>query len=347
MLQGLLIRNYRIFESLKIDQLRRLNLIAGSNNSGKTSLLEGIFLLAGGRAELALNGHIARVDLNSEVRQVGDNFWMPFFNNLDMTKAIRIEGYSESLGTLALEITSDRNRTSEILVDSTDGISATNRPNKHKLVFSYEHASREPIKSHIQEAGTRITGEQPDLDIPYKAAIVLSRIPNGQEDAIRLANLRKQKRDHLLLEALRVIEPRLQSVEDNSASGTPLIWGDIGLPELVPLAVMGEGMSRLARLVLSISAVANGLVMIDEIENGIHHTLLPNLWRAVDSAAEQFNTQVFATTHSIECVWAAHEALDDEDFRLHRLEEIDNSVRCITYDPVAIEAALQHDLEVR
>ena len=43
MLEKLEIRNYRIFRELKIDQLRRINLIAGSNNSGKTSLLEAIF----------------------------------------------------------------------------------------------------------------------------------------------------------------------------------------------------------------------------------------------------------------------------------------------------------------
>ena len=53
---------------------------------------------------------------------------------------------------------------------------------------------------------------------------------------MRLARLRRQKRDHLLLEALRVVEPRLQSIEENSASGSPMIWGDIGLQELVPLA---------------------------------------------------------------------------------------------------------------
>ena len=53
MLEELSIRNYRIFRELKIDQLRRINLIAGSNNSGKTSLLEAIFLLASGRAEMA------------------------------------------------------------------------------------------------------------------------------------------------------------------------------------------------------------------------------------------------------------------------------------------------------
>ena len=347
MLKKLHIRNYRIFEELKIDQLRRINLIAGSNNSGKTSFLESIFLLVGGRAEMALNGHVARFDLEPGVRSVGDNFWKPFFTNLDMSRSIKIEGLDTIHGSLALEITAGRPSTSEILVESADGMSATDRPDEHTLNFSLTPPSGEPVKSHIQAIGTTIRGEQPDLDIPFKAAIVLSRIPNGQEDAIRLANLRKQKREHLLLEALRVIEPKLQSVEENSASGTPLIWGDIGMKELVPLAIMGEGMSRIARLVLSISAVADGIVMVDEVENGIHHSVLPDVWAAIETAAKQFNTQVFATTHSLECVRAAHKALAEDDFRLHRLEFYEDGNRCVTYDPETIGAALDFNLEVR
>ena len=347
MLEQLHIRNYRIFKDLKIDQLRRINLIAGSNNSGKTSLMEAIFLLAGGRAEMALNGHIARVDLEPGFRRVGDNFWKPFFADLDMNRAIEMEGLHDVHGRLALKITSGRQQVSKILVDATDGYAATNLPNEHTLFFEYSSPSGDTITSYIQEIGTKIKGEQPDIDVPFKTAIVLSRLPDSKEDARLLANLRRQKRERLLLEALRVIEPKLQSVEESSASGTPMIWGDIGLSELVPLAVMGEGMSRIARLVLAISAVEDGVVLVDEIENGIHHSVLLKVWRAIDSVAKQFNTQIFATTHSFECVSAAHESLCEDDFRLHRLEANADGNRCVTYDPETIGAALDFNLEVR
>ena len=144
---------------------------------------------------------------------------------------------------------------------------------------------------------------------------------------MRLAKLRQQKRDHVLLEALKVIEPRLKSVEENSSSGAPMIWGDISLSELVPLSVMGEGMTRLARLVLGITAAPNGVFLIDEVENGIHHTAMPKVWRVIDSAAKQLNTQVFATTHSHECIRAAQETLGEDDFRLHRLEASDTGIK--------------------
>ena len=126
-----------------------------------------------------------------------------------------------------------------------------------------------------------------------------------------------------------------------------MIWGDIGLSELVPIAIMGEGMNRLARLVLGISSAPKGVVLIDEIENGFHHSVLPDVWRAIDTASKQSNTQIIATTHSFECVSAAHKVLDPDDFRLHRLEANDDGNRCVTYDPETIAAALDFNLEVR
>ena len=149
------------------------------------------------------------------------------------------------------------------------------------------------------------------------------------------------------MEALQVIEPRLQSIEDNSSSGAPMIWGDIGLPELIPLSAMGEGMTRIARLVLAISATPDGVILVDEIENGLHHSVLPKVWKVVDTAAKQFNTQVFATTHSFECIEAAHEALGADGFLLHRLEASGTENRCVTYEPEAISAAMRHYMEVR
>ena len=93
------------------------------------------------------------------------------------------------------------------------------------------------------------------------------------------------------MNALRIIEPKLQSIEDNSAGGFPMIWGDIGLPELVPLAMMGEGMTRLARLVLAIASAPGGLVLVDEIETGLHHTVLPDVWRAVGRRRRSSSTR--------------------------------------------------------
>ena len=151
----------------------------------------------------------------------------------------------------------------------------------------------------------------------------------------------------MLLKALQVVEPRLQSIEDNSSSGIPLIWGDIGLSELVPLSVMGEGMTQIARIILAIATAPDGVVLVDEVENGIHHSVLPDVWRVIDEAAKQSRTQIFATTHSFECIEAAHQALGSNGFLLHRLEVSDVESSCVTFKPNGISAAIRHGLEVR
>ena len=347
MLKRLQIRNFRGFNALKIDQLSGINLIAGKNNSGKTSLLEAMFLLSGsGNAQLAVNPNVIRgIEPGAPLQ---DPFWKQLFYNLDMGRHIEIKGYYKPRGELALKITAERQPTTELPLERTDGTSATNLFDERSLIFQYDDARNKKIKSHIRIKGQELEVSQPDdIRVLLPAAILLSRTRLPHEDAVRLGQLRRQKQGNLLLKALQVIEPKLQSIEDNSSSGTSMIWGDIGLSELVPLSAMGEGMTQIARIVLAIAFIPNGVILVDEVENGIHHSVLPDVWRAIDEAAKQFHTQIFATTHSFECIEAAHQALGPDGFLLHRLEVSDEGNRCVTYEPNAIDAALRHNLEVR
>ena len=346
MFEELHIRNYRIFRDLKVSQLGSINLFAGRNNSGKTSLLEAVFLLSGaGNARMLVNSNIVRVDPGTTV--IGDTFWKPFFSDLDKNRPIEISGCYAPIGQLSLEITWGGQQTRETQTDYISAQNVTNLSDELSLVVRYSGPKGKQVESNIFSEDKELKVEQPDIDVPFRVASLHPSIVSNRDDAIRLATLRKQKSDHLLLEALQVVEPRLQSIEDNSASGTPLIWGDIGLPELIPLAVMGDAMNRIARIVLAITGAPKGVVLVDEVENGIHHSVLPEVWRVIHKVSMQLNTQVIATTHSLECVRAAHETLSEEDFRLHRLEAGDDGNRCVTYDSESISAALDFNLEVR
>lgn len=359
MLKRLEIRNFRTFKALKIDRLSRLNLIAGSNNAGKTSLLEAIFLLSGaGNAQMAINAHVIRglapgirgASVAGETpwqQPVDEPSWKQLFSGLDMSKPIEIEGCHTSHGRLALEIASKRSHIADLPLDRTGGLSMTNLLDERSLTFRYRGPKDEKIKNHIRVKERGFEIEQATTHVPFPATILLSRVRNIQEDAMRLGMLRKQKRGDMVLKALQVVEPKLQSIEDNSASGVPMIWGDIGLSELVPLPVMGEGMTQMARLILAISSVPDGVVLVDEIENGLHHSALSDVWRVIDEATGQFRTQVFATTHSFECIEAAHHALGPAGFRLHRLEVSDSENRCVTYSPESMDATIRHGFEVR
>ena len=117
------------------------------------------------------------------------------------------------------------------------------------LAFLQGGAPSPSWRGGFDYAGQTVQVDQPNIPVPFDAVILPTQVVNHPDNAERLSRLRKRKQDAPILDALRIIEPNLQSIEVNSASGLPMIWGDIGLPELVPLAMMGEGMTRIARLV--------------------------------------------------------------------------------------------------
>ncbi len=91
-------------------------------------------------------------------------------------------------------------------------------------------------------------------------------------------------------------------------------------------------------------------MLIDEIENGVYYDELPAMWRVIDQAAREADCQVFATTHSRECVVAAHDAFSermDYGLSVHRLEPEGGQVRVITYGQEALAASIEANFEVR
>ena len=365
MLERMAIKNFRVFRELNVEKLGSINLFTGRNNTGKTTLLEAMFLLSGaGNPEMAINANVLRGSVNGNGVPAAAPLWKELFANLDVSKAITLAATHRSLGELLLKVEPGplQEVTSITPTNGNEGppSATTNLPDERSLSFSFSRQGEQVTQGSIRLSGSGLEVSRPMVDVLFPATILVSRSGSAQEDARHLGRLRRKKRGDLLLEALRIVERNLQSIEDNSASGTPMIWGDVGLPELVPLPVMGEGMTRIARIVLAISSTPNGLVLVDEIENGLHHSVLKEFWRVVEAAARQFDVQVFATTHSFECVQAAHQALVDPEgatgasegvrndaFCLHRLELLDDEVRCITYSADAIAGAIEHSLEVR
>ena len=370
MLESVRIRNFRNLVDLQIEGLDRVNLFTGQNNSGKTTLLEALFLLVGaGNPETALRISALRgiesvgglsafgrevLNVLGEIDPVGGSsavvreiLWKPMFSSLDMSRVITIEAEQTLHEPLTLRISLKRPDTIQLPLEQPSGVPITAGSDEGALLFSFDRKEDERAERSMQVAGRTIQIDPPTVEFPFQVTFLASRSGNIKEDAVRLGQLRKRKQSDMVAEALKIVEPRLQSIEDNSAGGTPMIWGDIGLPELVPLPVMGEGMTRVARLILAISTTPGGLLLVDEIENGLHHSILSKVWKAVDQAAKNFDTQVFATTHSYECLEAAHQALGNDGFGLHRLETEDGQSRCVTLESDQIDAALRHAMEVR
>ena len=348
MLERLHVRNFRRLNDLRIDGLRRINLIAGRNNAGKTSLLEAIFLLSGaGNPRLAINHNLTGItDPDAMPASIWETLWTPLFFGLETEKTIQISGRSSSAGDVSLTIALERPVTTEIPRNKDSGALLKERFGESVLKFTYTDPEG-TVESQARETAENIAFDGQDRRLAFPCGIRKPTSGDVKQDAILLGQLRKQKRGDLVRDTLRVIEPELESVEDNSSSGQPLIWADVGMRELVPLPVLGAGMTHLARIVLSSAAVQGGVLLVDEVENGLHHGVLPDAWRVLEKAVREFDVQVFATTHSFECVEAAHGVLGADGFRLHRLEVVDGTNHCVTYSDDAMDGAVRHHMEVR
>lgn len=118
-----------------------------------------------------------------------------------------------------------------------------------------------------------------------------------------------------------------------------------------PLGSMGDGMRRILTLAMSAVTVENGFLLVDEIDTGLYYEVQADMWRLILKTAQQLNVQVFATTHSWDCVCAFQEALDnleDRDIgKLFRLDMKYEKIRAVEYLAEDLKIALRQNIEVR
>ena len=123
-----------------------------------------------------------------------------------------------------------------------------------------------------------------------------------------------------------------------------------GLKEPLPLRSLGDGINRIFGIVLALVNSKDGLLLVDEIENGLYHGVQYELWKLILEIASRLNVQVFATTHSWDCIEAfqaaAHEN-QQESGMLVRLENKDGQIVPVTYDEREMAIATRAQIEVR
>jgi hypothetical protein len=118
----------------------------------------------------------------------------------------------------------------------------------------------------------------------------------------------------------------------------------------VPIGSMGDGMWRIMAMAIAIAQCKDGVLLIDEIDTGLHYSVMTNMWKLIFGAAKELNVQVFATTHSYDCVKSLAELCYSEngagsDVTLQRIER--DKKKSVPYTAREIETAALHQIEVR
>lgn len=368
MLRSFAIKNFRGFRDLTVEPLDRINLIAGMNNTGKTSLLEAIYLhLNPGKIEAA-------IDLN---RMQGIDDEVALSRQWGNEADALADALEEDCGwlfhsreiALPIELASRDDRGIERVTElkfadrTTAGAEYPEIPSLLKaeslgwvanitphLVHRYRDSTGRVGFSLAARAKQRIILNGVNLPKHGPSRFLKFGLHSSTPDVEEFSRIEAAGRQDEIISALRILEPRLQRLSLLVIAGKPAIHGNLGLKRLVPIALLGEGVRRLLSFVLAIIDCPGGTVLIDEIENGLHHSVLQKVWTAIAHAARRADVQVFATTHSFECIEAAHEAFTADgiyDLRLHRLERVDDRVTAVTYSQKTLGTSVDMNLEVR
>ena len=360
------VKNFRCFKDLQINDLGRVNLIAGKNNTGKTALIEAISVYCGDRrartllrSDLQYLGHSTSVELGSSSVIDVDSIFYDF----DMASNVEICANAD---TVAIDGWNGKPLSIRRVATGTE---------EYEKVWrwfysdSIRKAKFTPFVEYQPTEAIRLAyNDSPDTYIYFVVAngelhpsrharvsikpcsLIWANVDIQQSaTAKKFSAIRQAKGISALVNALQVFEPRLEDLELLYDGHQPLIFADIGLSKLIPLAHLGEGINRFVGIMLSLGELPDGIVLIDEIENGIHHSVQCKVWKAIGKLARELEIQVFATTHSLEMIRAAYEAFKDDDeyeFRYHRLDrKRDGDIEAVTYNKFGMDAVAAFDFE--
>jgi hypothetical protein len=349
MIESLSVTNFRGVERLELHGLKRINVIVGENSSGKTALLEAVFLAGGGSPEIALRmqaqrGLVQVIQISLD-RSSYESLWRHFFCGFDQKKVISIALLGSEANTRSVTV-AYRTEDSQTL---PFGKGLLESPFIVPITFEWKDFRGVVTQAQpkITEKGINIAGTGETMPIFFFS----SGLPlNPAETASRFSALDTEGKSSAFTDGLRGIFPYLESISVQVVSGQPMLHAALAFSDLkVPLGLLSGGINKLAGILLTVAASTQGVVLIDEIENGFHYHLLPSIWSSLLSFSRQQDSQIFASTHSEECLKALLKIVgeNEEDFALIRTERTNGRCTARVFAGRQLHSAIEQNIEVR
>ena len=361
MLRSIRIENYRSFESMEVKNLKKLNIITGKNGSGKSSFLEAIFLICGA-ANAGLSMSISGFRGENRIHPESDYLFSSIFPNLDVKSKVTIEASSMPVKTHQERSVRKLMITPLLRPDILPGRSSTNtRISGVNFRFNGPSGNQtSEVRLNTQMSSNVNPGlplQQPPIfvDVQPQPDLINARFVSPyvrelmEQEADLISSATKAKQVGRIVEALQLIEPRIKSILPITEYGHSSVWVDLDGPVMMPISSLGSGFYNLLNIVLAIYEGSSGVVIIDEIEDGLHYTVLPKLSRLLIEASHKYSAQIFVSTHSAEFLHILireAEKLEFNDMSIIRLSK-DEPQRSIVFDNNDIAVADEFDAELR
>lgn len=368
----LTIERFRSLQQLKLESLGRVNLITGRNNTGKSSILEALRILASEASPSILSSilrfreeDLAEPEEGSRtMEQDGFGQFAALFTGFPPMSEIRdpiiVSGnggerplhLTISLGLFSEE--RDQEGARKLVPQQTQLFA--NEELIPALVIESASGRRFITPDYFRRFGVRGRLMRSDLSEEPRIPCVFVSPYGGERtatlgalwDKIALSDSEKD-----VVKALRIIVGDIEAVSMVGGEGPRQMRTAIvrsgGFKRPIPLRSFGDGLNRLFGIVLSLVNAKDGLLLIDEFENGMHHTVQLDVWRAIFRLARQLNIQVFATSHSWDAVESFQKAAaeDPAEGLLIRLSKKGDSVIPTLFREDELAVATREHIEVR
>lgn len=377
MLDSLNIQNYRNLRKLRINSLERVNLIIGKNNTGKSTILEAIAIYAT-KGDLALIFQLlGERGEDFKRREANQDYTESNILTLSSLFTDRQVGFERnnaiSIGSVENTIFGEeRSSDNSISLRFVQYFDETQRDNQGVIITRKRTVLQSGEEKQVAnfKVGLEIRVDKNsnilslDDSRPYRYSFrglgnnesfqfIRTRNIDREINGKLWDNITLTEKEKYVIEALKIIEPqteRIAFIGENPKERMAVIKL-ANAPGVLPLRSMGDGINRVLTIILALVNSDNGFLLIDEFENGLHHTVQEQLWRIIFNLAEELKVQIFVTTHSEDCITGFENILNNPDNtmkgKLIRLENINDIIRQVEFSAEELKIAIDQNIETR
>jgi AAA domain, putative AbiEii toxin, Type IV TA system len=348
------IKNFRCYRQWHQSGLKRFNFIVGESGTGKTALLESLFMVGASNPEIWFRVRrwrgIGEGSAQITTRDSYESLFRDLFNQYDIASTASVRIWDTDFGKRELEIFFE-NQDVYTLPLRDDVEERQNAFAMNPVVFKWD------LKNHVYRTTVEIVNGALQLRGKaevYPIILISTRGHSPKEYAGYYSSLSRTRKAAPVLEALQEIFPEIKSISLELVAGEPLLHVDVkGLDQLIALGDLSGGLDRYLSIVVAILMNRGGAILIDEIETGFYYKNLPALLRSIVSLCDKNNVQLFATTHSYEFLKVMTDAMSSarrgpEDFCVLRLEKEPGHQPLVTLiEGSSYKSAIESEFEIR
>jgi hypothetical protein len=355
MISSIRIEGYRGFDTFEMDGLGRINLLVGTNNSGKTSVLEAVYLLySAGDADALKQLLWWRGEQLAPTNPVPEH---PFpelaIAHLFAGHALRAEA------SIRISAAGRIRRTIQLTVKDVPPKSDAGVARPRGLNLEVRATPQRPLLDTIELSASEglITdmSELRGLSNHRPPALFIAPDFSSARLATAWNSIALTPSEELVLEALRFLDSSIERIAQTTTTYYPaparggFIVKRAGSDLPVPIGSMGDGMWRMLAMSIAITQCRGGVLLVDEIDTGLHYSVMSQMWKLIYNAAQELDVQIFATTHSYDCVYSLAQMCSGREAKksvtVQRIEV--GKKRAVPYDEEEITVAASRDIEVR